>query len=154
MTNLNTSHAAPRLPYGKLAAKSTQALLAFSAAVKESSIGPQLVDLIFLRVSQINGCAYCIDMHWRDLIEEGRDARHLNTLAAWQESPFFSSRERAALAWIDALTRSQHELQDETFAQLHAHFADQEIAEITMAIANMNAWNRIGVGMRMPIAHG
>ncbi|HSD40015.1 MAG TPA: carboxymuconolactone decarboxylase family protein [Rhodocyclaceae bacterium] len=150
MTN-PTQHTSPRLPYGKLAAKSTQALLAFSAAVKESSIGAQLVDLIFLCVSQINGCAYCIDMHWRDLIKEGGDARHLNTVVAWQESPFFSLRERAALGWVDALTHSQHKPQDAAFVELQQHFSDQEIAEITMAIANMNAWNRIGVGMRQPI---
>ena len=151
MTN-PAQHTSPRLPYGKLAAKSTQALLAFSAAVKDSSIGVQFVDLIFLRVSQINGCAYCIDMHWQDLIKQGGNARHLNTLAAWQESPFFSPRERAALGWVDALTRSQHEVQDAAFAELQHHFSDQEIAEITMAIANMNAWNRIGVGMRQPIS--
>ncbi|MEC5384474.1 carboxymuconolactone decarboxylase family protein [Uliginosibacterium sp. H3] len=149
---MSTPHTAPRLPYGKLAAQQTQALIAFSSAVKESSIGVALVDLIFLRVSQINGCAYCIDSHWQDLVKQGRDARHLNSLAAWQESPFFSPRERAALGWVDALTRSQHELQDAAFAGLQAHFSDQEIAEVTMAIANMNAWNRIGVGMRVPVA--
>ncbi len=150
----NAQHATPRLPYARLAPKALQALLGFSNAVKESSIGLQLVDLIYLRVSQINGCAYCTDLHWRDLIEQGVDARHLNSVAVWQESPFFSPRERAALAWVDALTQSQHELQDAVFARLQEHFAAQEIAEITLAIANMNAWNRIGVGMRLPISEG
>jgi len=148
----NAQHASPRLPYAKLVPKALQALVSFSGAVKESSIGTQLVNLIYFRVSQINGCAYCTDLHWRDLIKEGADARHLNTVVVWQESPFFSPRERAALGWVEVLTGSQHALQDAAFAQLQEHFADQEIAEITVAIANMNAWNRIGVGMRLPIA--
>ncbi|GAB4061400.1 carboxymuconolactone decarboxylase family protein [Uliginosibacterium sediminicola] len=146
----NTAQA--RLPFRQLAPQAVQALSGFSQAINSSSIPQPLIDLIYLRVSQLNGCAYCTDLHWRDLLKQAEDARKLNTLQVWQESPLFSSGERAALAWTDALTRNQHEIQDAAFAQLQTQFAVQEIVDITMAIACMNAWNRIGVGMRLPIA--
>lgn len=152
--NTNTRHQ-PRLPYYKLGGKSVQALIAFTGAVKESSIGPDLVELVFLRVSQLNGCTFCLDMHWSALIKSGADPRKLNMVAAWQEAPFFSERERTALAWAERLTLPpypQREAdQDAAFAALCEHFGDQEITELTLAIANMNAWNRVSVGMRNPV---
>ncbi|MDQ8020690.1 MAG: carboxymuconolactone decarboxylase family protein [Moraxellaceae bacterium] len=145
----------PRLPFYKLGGKPIQALIDFSGRIKESSIGPALAELIFLRVSQLNGCAFCLDMHWSALIKSGEDARKLNMVAAWQEAPFFSPRERAALGWAEALTLPPHPQreadQDAVFATLREHFSDQEAVEVTMAIANMNAWNRISVGMRNPV---
>lgn len=144
-----------RFPFDRHPSKAMQALYGFSAALRESSIGVGLVDLIFLRVSQLNGCAYCTDLHWRDLIKAGVEPRVLNTLCVWQESPFFTPRERAALAWTEALTRAPHPQreteQDEAYAALGPLFSEPEISEINLAIANMNAWNRIGVGMRNAI---
>lgn len=142
-----------RLPYARLAPKLPQALSGLSVALGEASIGKTLADLIYLRVSQINGCAYCTDSHWKDLVHAGVDARKLNTLGVWHESPFFSPAERATLAWSDVLTqpRQPAQLQDECFEALRAHFNEQQIVEISFAIACMNAWNRIGIGMRKAI---
>lgn len=129
------SHA-PRLPYPKLATKPFNALLHLSETVWSGSLGKRLVDLVFLRVSQINGCAYCIDMHWRDLVKLGVDERHLNAVAGWREAPFFDARERAALQWAESVARIPHaDPSDEAFAQLQAHFSDTEIAELGFAIA-------------------
>ncbi|WP_374566287.1 carboxymuconolactone decarboxylase family protein [Ideonella sp.] len=146
-----TTHA-PRVPYYQLAPKSFQALLALSATVHASSLGVKLVDLVLLRVSQINGCAYCIDMHWRDLIKHDVDARHLNALAGWREAPFFSERERAALRWAELITATPNsDASDEEFARLREHFSDTEIAELGFTIATINAWNLLNVGFRNPV---
>ena len=145
------SHA-PRVPYFKLAPKAFQALYDLSTVVKKGSLSPRLVDLVFLRVSQINGCGFCIDMHWTDLIRQGADARHLNTLAGWRESPFFDARERAALRWAEVITATPHgDASDEEVALLQAQFGDTEIAELGFTIATINAWNLLNVGFRNPI---
>lgn len=145
------SHA-PRLPYPKLASKPFNALLHLSETVWSGSLGKRLVDLVFLRVSQINGCAYCIDMHWCDLVKLGVDERHLNAVAGWREAPFFDARERAALQWAESVARIPHaDPSDEAFAQLQAHFSDTEIAELGFAIATINAWNLLNVSFRNPI---
>ncbi|RZL89939.1 MAG: carboxymuconolactone decarboxylase family protein [Variovorax sp.] len=141
-----------RLPYFQLAPKAFQGLLDLSAAVKKGSLGNRLVDLVFLRVSQINGCAYCIDMHWRDLIQHDADPRHLNAIAGWREAPFFSERERAALRWAEIVTGTpQSDASDDEFARLRSHFSDAEIAELGFAIASINAWNLLNVSFRNPI---
>ena len=141
-----------RLPHYQLAPKAFQALLGFSGAIRKDLLGARLVDLVFLRVSQINGCAYCIDMHWRDLIRLDADPRHLNTVAGWRESPFFSERERAALNWAEAVnSRSHHATNDEEFAALKQHFSDEEIAELGFAISAINAWNLLNLGFRNPV---
>ena len=107
---------------------------------------------MFLRVSQINGCGFCIDMHWRDLVQHGADPRHLNAVAGWREAPFFTDRERAALRWAEIVTAMPHsDASDEEFARLKAHFTDAEIAELGFAIAVINAWNLLNVSMRAPI---
>ena len=143
---------APRVPYYKLAPKAFQALYDLSNVIKKGSLSARLVDLVFLRVSQINGCGFCIDMHWTDLIRQGADARHLNTLAGWRESPFFDERERAALRWAEIINATPNsDASDEEFALLKAHFNDTEIAELGFAIAAINAWNLLNVGFRNPI---
>ena len=107
---------------------------------------------MLLRVSQINGCAYCIDMHWRDLIKLDADPRHLNALAGWREAPFFSERERAALRWAEIVNAIPHaDLSDEEFALLKQHFSDEEIAELGFTIAVINAWNLLNVSFRNPV---
>ena len=146
-----TTHA-PRIPYYQLAPKSFQALLALSDTLRQSSIGTRLLDLVLLRVSQINGCAFCIDMHWRDLIKQDVDPRHVNALAGWREAPFFSDRERAALHWAELINATPNsDASDEEFAKLRQHFSDKEIAELGFAISTINAWNLLNVGFRNPV---
>ena len=141
-----------RVPYPKLAPKAFQSLLALSGAVQNGALGTRLVDLVFLRVSQINGCGFCIDMHWRDLIRQDADPRHLNAVAGWREAPFFSERERAALRWAELVTATPHsDASDEEFALLKAQFSDAEIAELGFAIAAINAWNLLNVSLRNPV---
>ncbi|WUR11091.1 carboxymuconolactone decarboxylase family protein [[Empedobacter] haloabium] len=143
---------AARLNFYQHAPANFRAMLALSNSVKESSLGLQLAELVFLRVSQINGCGVCIDMHWRALVKEGRDPRHLNSVPAWRESPFFSARERAALNWAEAVNAiPQREPTDADFAQLKEHFSDNEIAELGYAIAVIRGWNMFNVSLRMPI---
>lgn len=141
-----------RLPYFQLAPKAFQGMLNVSGAIRKDLLGARLTDLVFLRVSQINGCAYCIDMHWRDLIKLDADPRHLNAVAGWREAPFFTDRERAALNWAEAVTsRSHYATSDQEFARLKEHFSDQEIVELGFAIAVINAWNLLNLGFRNPV---
>ncbi len=141
-----------RLAYPQLAPKAFKALLDLSAAVHDGALGRRLVDLVLLRVSQINGCAYCIDMHWRDLIRHEADSRHLNALAGWREAPFFSARERAALCWAEIVNATPRaNASDEEFASLRTQFSDVEIAELGFVIAAINAWNLLNVSFRNPV---
>lgn len=142
----------PRVAYVKLAPKAFQQLYGLSNVVKAGTLGARLVDLVWLRVSQINGCGYCIDMHWRDLVRQDIDVRHLNAVAGWREAPFFSPRERAALRWAERVTATPHgDTSDEAFARLQAHFNETEIAELGFAIAAINAWNLLNVSFRNPV---
>ena len=141
-----------RIAYSQLAPKSFKALYALSTGLNRDLLGHRLVDLVLLRVSQINGCAFCIDMHWRDLMQLGADARHINTLAGWRESPFFDERERAALRWAEIVNDIPHrDPSDEEFAALKQHFSNEEIAELGFVIATINAWNLLNVGFRHPV---
>lgn len=145
------SHSA-RLPYFKLAPAPFRKLVELSDLLHDCSLGRRLVDLVFLRVSQINGCAYCVDMHWRDLMAHGADARELNTLSAWRESPFFDEGERAALRWAELITRTpESDASDEEYAALQQHFSETEIADLGFTIAAINAWNLLNVGFRNPV---
>jgi AhpD family alkylhydroperoxidase len=122
--------------------------------IESSGLDRRLVDLVFLRVSQINGCSYCVDLHWRDLIKAGEDPRRLNSLITWHEAPFFSARERAALAWTESLTNiAQTGAPDPDYALVKGEFSEKEIADLTIVIALMNAMNRVGIGSRLaPVA--
>ena len=141
-----------RISFFKLAQPNLQAMIALSASAKKSSLGIRLVELINLRVSQINGCGVCIDMHWRDLIKQGADPRHLNAVAGWREAPFFDERERAALRWAEAVNAIPlKDPSDEDFAELQSRFSENEIAEISYAIGAIKAWNTINVSLRNQI---
>ena len=141
-----------RVPYPELAPKAFNALLALSATTHSESLGKRLVDLVFLRVSQINGCGFCVDMHWTSLLHHDVDPRHVNAVAAWREAPFFSERERAALHWAELVTAIPgSNLSDEEFAALKNHFTEVEIAELGFTIAAINAWNLLNVSFRKPI---
>ncbi|MBU1359103.1 MAG: carboxymuconolactone decarboxylase family protein [Gammaproteobacteria bacterium] len=143
----------PRLPWTELAPQTFKAMRGVNAALADSTLGARLIDLVQLRVSQMNGCAFCVDMHARDLLTEGEDSQRLHGLAAWREMGFFTDRERAALAWAESLTRvADSHAPDERFNPLKAHFGDQEIVELTIAVAQINLWNRVCVGMRVPVA--
>ena len=127
-----------------------KAMLALEAAVGKLSIELPLLELVRLRVSQINGCAFCLDMHTADARKGGETERRLCTLSAWRETPFFTPRERAALAWAETLTYvSEKGAPDELYAPLKAHFSDVEISDLTLAAALMNAFNRLAVGMKL-----
>ncbi len=141
-----------RISYATIVPALFQPMLAFGEAVAASSIGVKLIDLVFLRVSQINGCAFCIDKHARDLIKQGDDWQRINSLVGWEETTFYSERERAALAWAEAVTRiAETHAPDDLFDELKKHFTDVEITELTYAITLMNAWNRLAISFRQPV---
>ncbi|HYD74560.1 carboxymuconolactone decarboxylase family protein [Ramlibacter sp.] len=129
-----------------------QGLLALSTRLKETSLGKGLIALVDLRVSQINGCAYCVDMHGREFLAADGDLQRLNSVSTWREVPFYSERERAALQWAESLTRmGETHAPREHFDALQPHFSEREIAELTMAVAVINAWNRVAGGLRSPV---
>ena len=143
---------APRIAYYQLAPKSFNALLNLSNGLRRDLLGAKLVDLVLLRVSQINGCAFCIDMHWSDLIKMGEDPRHLNAVAGWREAPFFTERERAALRWAELVSQiPATDPSDEEFAKLRAHFSDEEIAALSFVIVAITSWNLLKVSLRNPV---
>ena len=138
-----------RVEYPRFVPEAFRGLLATSQSLHNGKLGGSFVELLFLRVSQINGCAYCMDMHSAALRKAGVEPRKLDTVAGWRDSRFFDPRERAALAWAEALTRLPDGAPaDATYEALTTHFDEHEIAELTMAIATINAWNRLGVGLQ------
>ncbi len=142
----------PRVDYKVHAAEAFKGLIKLSMTLQHGSLDHQLFELVKHRASQINGCAFCLDMHGVDLRKSGIDPRKLDTLPAWEESPFYDARERAALGWAEALTNvSQTRAPDAAYEALLPHFNEQQIAELTMGIAVINAWNRLGVGLRSPL---
>ena len=142
----------PRLPYFQLAPKALQGLIDLSVIVRKGSLDSRLLELVSLRVSQINGCAWCVDAHWSDLVRQGLDVRHINAVAAWREAPFFSAGERAALGWAEAVTGIPRiDPFEAEFDALKATFDDAQIAELGFAIATFNAWNLLNVSFRNPI---
>ncbi|MBL0677661.1 carboxymuconolactone decarboxylase family protein [Aeromonas dhakensis] len=138
----------PRLPFSTLSAEAYQGLRATSDALAAGPLGAPLLELVYLRISQINGCAFCLGMHAKTLRECEVSQQKLDCLAGWRVSDLFSERERAALAWAETLTYV-HEAgaPDERYAPLKSHFSDREISDLTLAAALMNAFNRLAVGM-------
>jgi AhpD family alkylhydroperoxidase len=144
----------PRLSWFKIAPQAYQAMVGVNGALAEHTLGQRLFELVQTRVSQLNGCAFCLDMHVRDLRKLGVPWQHINSVATWREVGFYDARERAALNWAESLTRlvEDHGDRDADFAQLQAVFSDREIVDLSVAIAQINAWNRLGVGMHLPVA--
>ncbi|MGF6172858.1 carboxymuconolactone decarboxylase family protein [Ensifer sp. 4252] len=140
----------PRLNFVKAAPDAYKAAAAFdSYIIKESGLEPRLIHLIKLRASQINGCAYCVDMHVKDARHAGMSEQWIHLICAWRESPIYDARERAVLAWTEALTNlAQTGAPDADFEPLREHFDEAEITKITMAIGVINVWNRVAVGLR------
>src|SRR6187397_1797078 len=132
--------------------RALQAMLGLQRYVNESGLEHSLLLLVKMRASQINGCAYCLDMHSKDARAEGETEQRLYTLDAWHETPFFSPRERAALAWTEALTLiSETHAPDNVFDELRAHFTERETTDLTLAIGAINAWNRFSIGFRVEV---
>ncbi|MFG1221257.1 carboxymuconolactone decarboxylase family protein [Xanthobacter wiegelii] len=140
----------PRMNVAEAAPALYAAVRALDGAVMKSGLEKRLLHLVKLRASQINGCAYCIDMHVKESLADGIPAQHLHMLAAWRESPLYSPRDRAALEWIESVTLiSQTGIPDSAYAAVTAEFSPEEIAKLTIAIGTINVWNRIAVSSRM-----
>lgn len=131
-----------------------KAMTALETAVAKLGLEPPLLELVKLRASQINGCAFCIDTHTTDARKAGESERRLHGVSVWRETPFFTPREQAALAWTESLTQvSATHAPDADYALVKANFSDKEQVDLTLAIVTINAWNRFGVGFRkMPAA--
>lgn len=140
----------PLLPYAKLSPAAYEGFLATSQALTESPLGASLVELVYLRVSQINGCSFCLGMHSEGLRKAGMAQSKLDRLAGWRISELFNVRERAALAWTESLTYLANQpIPDELYENLRAHFDDKEISDLTFAVSLMNAFNRLAVSMKV-----
>lgn len=141
----------PRLEGQKVAPAAYQAMLALENYVRRSSrLEPSLLALIKMRASQINGCAYCLDMHSKDARAGGETEQRLYALNAWRETPFFTDRERAALAWTEAVTLvSQDHVPDSVYDEVRQRFTDEELVNLTLAVATINAWNRLCISFRV-----
>jgi AhpD family alkylhydroperoxidase len=138
-----------RITLGKVARESYLALSALDDSV---DFDPPLRELVKLRASQINGCAFCVDMHSRDALAGGEDERRVWAVAVWREAPFFDERERAALALTEAMTRLPDAgVPDDVYDEAARHFDEHELGQLMFAIIAINAWNRIGVGTHLPL---
>jgi AhpD family alkylhydroperoxidase len=140
----------PRLDYQQASPKGVQAMFQLERSVRESGLEPKLLELIKTRASQMNGCAYCIDMHTKDARAHGETEQRLFALNAWREAPFYTEKERAALKWTEAITDIQRgHAADDVFEEVRKHFADAELMSLTLAITTINAWNRIAIAFRL-----
>ena len=140
------------IDYTAHAPQAFQHLLHLSGQLHKGPLGPKLVELISLRISQINGCVFCLDMHSSALRKAGVDQRKLDTLAAWRESPLFDRSERAALAWAEALNDiGRAHVPDGLLDELRLHFNEREISELSFATAAINAWNMLNVALHKPL---
>jgi AhpD family alkylhydroperoxidase len=128
-----------------------QAMLSFGKAVEASGLERSLLELVKVRGSQINGCAYCLDMHTKDARALGETEQRLYALSAWRETPFFSDRERAALEWTEAITRiAETHVPDDVYERVRQHFDERELVALTFAAVSINAWNRLAIAFRAP----
>ncbi|MGP0011261.1 carboxymuconolactone decarboxylase family protein [Pseudomonas sp.] len=139
----------PRVDFYTASPDALKAMLALENAVNKLPLEKSLLELVKLRSSQINGCAFCVDMHTTDARKLGETERRLHCLSVWRETPFFTARERAAIAWAETLTQlSQTHAPDEDYALLSAEFGPAEMVDLTLAINTINSWNRLAVGFR------
>jgi len=139
-----------RLDCAKAAPAGIAALERLQAYVDGSGLDRLLLELVKTRASQINQCAYCIDMHTKDARAAGETEQRLYGLTAWREAPYYSERERAALAWTEAMTRIGGDVDDAIYDAARAHFSDKEIADLTLAVIAINSWNRLAIPFRTP----
>lgn len=138
-----------RINFKRLVPAAYRAMLGLESYVHETGLEPSLLELVKMRASQINGCAYCLDMHSKDARAAGETEQRLYLLNAWQEAPFYTERERAALAWTEAVTLvNQSHVPEDVYQQTRAHFSEKELVDLTIAIVAINAWNRLEVSFR------
>jgi AhpD family alkylhydroperoxidase len=139
----------PRIDYRKFAQQPMKSLLDLEQYLAGCGLEHKLLHLIKMRASQINGCAYCLDMHSLDARAVGETEQRLYTLDAWAETPFFTDRERAALAWTEAVTLvSQTHVPDDVYEEAKKHFSEQELVDLTLALGMINLWNRLAISTR------
>ena len=139
----------PRLNFYQAAPDTIKALSALEAQIQASGLEQSLIELVKTRASQINGCAFCLNMHTADARKHGETEQRLYLLNAWREAPVYSDRERAALAWTDAVTLiSQTHAPDDIYEEVRAHFSEAETVNLTMLIATINSWNRLAIAFR------
>ena len=139
----------PRIAYYKLAPEGIKPSHALERYLANCGLEKSLLELVKLRASQINGCAYCLDMHSKDALAAGETPQRLVALNGWRETPFYTDRERAALAWCETVTRiSETHAPDEAFQAIRQHFNDAELVNLTLAITAINTWNRIAISFR------
>ena len=139
----------PRIKFTSVNPGAYRAMLGLETYLGQCGLDKKLLDLLRFRVSQINGCAYCLDMHWKELMAAGETEQRLYGLDAWRESPYYTERERAALAWAEAVTLvTEGHVGDSVFEEAHKHFSDEELANLTLAVEAINGWNRLNIALR------
>jgi AhpD family alkylhydroperoxidase len=139
----------PRINYGKVAPGVRKAMMGLETYANNCGLERSLLDLVRLRASQINGCAYCIDMHAKDLRAEGESEQRIYLLDAWRESPGYTERERAALAWTEAVTLvTDGHVPEDVYQQVRQQFSEEELVNLTLAIVAINGWNRLNISFR------
>ncbi|MCL6453999.1 MAG: carboxymuconolactone decarboxylase family protein [Alicyclobacillus sp.] len=139
----------PRIDYAKVAPGAVRAMYGLETYVRESGLEHSLLELVKTRASQINGCAYCLDMHTKDARAAGETEQRLYALPAWRETPFYTDRERAALAWTEAVTNVvDGHVPDDVYEEARNQFTEEELVNLTMAIVAINGWNRLAISMR------
>ncbi|MGH8283970.1 MAG: carboxymuconolactone decarboxylase family protein [Gammaproteobacteria bacterium] len=140
-----------RLNYAKVAPEALKAMRGLQQYVEHSGLEHPLMELVKMRASQINGCAYCLDMHSKDARAAGETEQRLYVLDAWREAPFFTERERAALAWTEALTRIRKGVSDEVYVQARKHFSEKELVDLSLCVIAINGWNRLSIPFRTKV---
>jgi AhpD family alkylhydroperoxidase len=141
-----------RIDYNKIAPEAFRAMFGLERYVRDSGLEPSLLHLIKMRASQINGCAYCLDMHSKDARAAGETEQRLYVLNAWREAPFYTERERAALAWTEALTLiAENHVSDEIYNEVRQHFSEKELADLSLAVVAINGWNRLAISFRSEV---
>jgi AhpD family alkylhydroperoxidase len=141
----------PRLNAYQVAPDTIKALMALENTVRGTGLEPSLIELVKTRASQINGCAFCVNMHTQDARKHGESEQRLYLLNAWREAPVYTERERAALAWTEAVTLvAETHVPDDVYENVRAQFSEAEIVNLTMLVATINAWNRLAISFRTP----
>ena len=141
-----------RIDYNKVAPGAFRAMFGLERYVRDCGLESSLLHLIKMRASQINGCAYCLDMHSKDARAGGETEQRLYLLNAWREAPFYTERERAALAWTEALTLiAENHAPDEIYNEVRQHFSEKELADLSLAVVAINGWNRLAISLRSEV---
>ena len=140
----------PRIEYTKVAPGAMKAMRGLERYLAECGLEPSLLDLVRTRASQINGCAYCIDMHTKDARERGESEQRLYALDAWREAPFYTERERVALAWTEAVTLvANGHVPDAVYEEVRQHLSEEELVNLTLSVVAINGWNRFAISFRI-----